>query len=134
MIYGPKDDGTYVVEFMTADGDVLRLAPGRSRSASDEDDSAHPQTRQRLPVGRSKDWPKFKNPGAPAVKAGRPRRSGDGEVAPGSLASTFVQKIDVSGPLLPKLNWRPSRASPRFLLILVERQSWSHPTAAPARS
>jgi hypothetical protein len=23
MIYGPKDDGTYVVEFRTADGDVL---------------------------------------------------------------------------------------------------------------
>jgi hypothetical protein len=49
---------------------VLQLAPGRSRSASDEDDSAHPQTRQRLPVGRSKDWLKFKNPGAPAVKRG----------------------------------------------------------------
>jgi hypothetical protein len=29
MIYGPKDDGTYVVEFMTADGDVL-LKPGGS--------------------------------------------------------------------------------------------------------
>jgi hypothetical protein len=23
MIYGPKDDGTYVVEFRTAEGDVL---------------------------------------------------------------------------------------------------------------
>jgi hypothetical protein len=27
MIYGPKDDGTYVIEFMTADGDV-RGCPG----------------------------------------------------------------------------------------------------------
>jgi hypothetical protein len=26
MIYGPKDDGTYVVEFMTADGDVLAIS------------------------------------------------------------------------------------------------------------
>jgi hypothetical protein len=26
MIYGPKDDGTYVVEFRTADGDVLAIS------------------------------------------------------------------------------------------------------------
>jgi hypothetical protein len=26
MIYGPKGDGTYVVEFMTADGDVLAIS------------------------------------------------------------------------------------------------------------
>jgi hypothetical protein len=29
MIHGPKDDGTYVVEFMTADGDVLSISDGR---------------------------------------------------------------------------------------------------------
>ena len=33
MIYGPKDDGTYVVEFMTADGDVLASqSQGRRRT------------------------------------------------------------------------------------------------------
>jgi hypothetical protein len=26
MIFGPKDDGTYVVEFRTADGDVLAIS------------------------------------------------------------------------------------------------------------
>ena len=26
IIYGPKDDGTYVVEFMTSDGDVLSIS------------------------------------------------------------------------------------------------------------
>ena len=25
MIYGPKDDGTYVIEFRTADGEVLAI-------------------------------------------------------------------------------------------------------------
>jgi hypothetical protein len=29
MIHGPKDDGTYVVEFRTADGDVLSISDGR---------------------------------------------------------------------------------------------------------
>jgi hypothetical protein len=29
MIYGPKDDGTYVIEFRTAEGDVLSISiPG----------------------------------------------------------------------------------------------------------
>ena len=29
MIYGPKDDGTYVVEFRTADGEALAISiPG----------------------------------------------------------------------------------------------------------
>jgi hypothetical protein len=32
MIYGPKDDGTYVVEFMTADGDVLSISIPRSET------------------------------------------------------------------------------------------------------
>jgi hypothetical protein len=35
MIYGPKDDGTYVVEFMTADGDVLSISIPRDRGACD---------------------------------------------------------------------------------------------------
>ena len=26
MIYGPKDDGTYVVEFRTADGEALAIS------------------------------------------------------------------------------------------------------------
>jgi hypothetical protein len=43
MIYGPKDDGTYVAEFRTADGDVLaisiqgprRMSCGTSPSSDD---------------------------------------------------------------------------------------------------
>jgi hypothetical protein len=33
MIYGPKDDCTYVVEFRTADGDVLSISIPRSEAA-----------------------------------------------------------------------------------------------------
>jgi hypothetical protein len=32
MIYGPKEDGTYVVEFMTSDGDVLAISIPRSEA------------------------------------------------------------------------------------------------------
>jgi hypothetical protein len=32
MIYGPKDDGTSVVEFMTADGDVLSISIPRNET------------------------------------------------------------------------------------------------------
>jgi hypothetical protein len=32
MIYGPKDDGTYVVEFRTADGDVLAISIPRTEA------------------------------------------------------------------------------------------------------
>jgi len=32
MIYGPKDDGTYVVEFMTPDGDVLAISIPKSEA------------------------------------------------------------------------------------------------------
>ena len=32
MIYGPKDDGTYVVEFRTADGDVLAISIPRTET------------------------------------------------------------------------------------------------------
>jgi len=32
MIYGPKDDGTYVVEFMTAEGDVLSISIPRTEA------------------------------------------------------------------------------------------------------
>jgi hypothetical protein len=31
-IYGPKDDGTYVVEFRTAEGDVLAISIPRSEA------------------------------------------------------------------------------------------------------
>jgi hypothetical protein len=34
MIYGPTDDGSYVVEFMTADGDVLSISIPRSEAAT----------------------------------------------------------------------------------------------------
>ena len=33
MIYGPKDDGTYVVEFMTATGAVLAISVPRTETA-----------------------------------------------------------------------------------------------------
>ena len=33
MIYGPKDDGTYVVEFRTAAGDVLAISIPRTETA-----------------------------------------------------------------------------------------------------
>jgi hypothetical protein len=32
MIHGPKDDGTYVVEFRTSEGDVLAISIPRSES------------------------------------------------------------------------------------------------------
>jgi hypothetical protein len=32
MIYGRKDDGTYVVEFRTAEGDVLAISIPRSET------------------------------------------------------------------------------------------------------
>jgi hypothetical protein len=33
MIYGPKDDGAYVIEFRTADGDVLAISIPRGEAA-----------------------------------------------------------------------------------------------------
>jgi hypothetical protein len=33
MIYGPKQDGTYVVEFKTAAGDVLAMSIPRTETA-----------------------------------------------------------------------------------------------------
>jgi len=33
MIYDPKDDGTYIVEFRTADGDVLAISIPRTEAA-----------------------------------------------------------------------------------------------------
>jgi hypothetical protein len=33
MIYGPKEDGTYVIEFMTAEGDVLAISIPQSETA-----------------------------------------------------------------------------------------------------
>jgi hypothetical protein len=32
MIYGPKDDGTYAVEFRTVEGDVLAISIPRSEA------------------------------------------------------------------------------------------------------
>jgi hypothetical protein len=32
MIFGPKDDGTYVVEFKTSEGDVLAISIPRSEA------------------------------------------------------------------------------------------------------
>ena len=32
LIYGPKDDGTYVVEFRTADGDALAISIPRTEA------------------------------------------------------------------------------------------------------
>jgi hypothetical protein len=32
MIYGPKDDGTYVVEFRTAEGDLLAISIPRTET------------------------------------------------------------------------------------------------------
>ena len=33
MIFGPKDDGSYVVEFRTADGEVLSISVPRNETA-----------------------------------------------------------------------------------------------------
>ena len=33
MIFGPKDDGTYVVEFRTAEGEALAISIPRSKTA-----------------------------------------------------------------------------------------------------
>jgi hypothetical protein len=33
MIYGPKNDGTYVIEFRTAAGDVLAISIPRTETA-----------------------------------------------------------------------------------------------------
>jgi hypothetical protein len=33
MIYGPKDDGTYVVEFRTAGGETLAISIPRTKTA-----------------------------------------------------------------------------------------------------
>ena len=33
MIFGPKDDGTYVVEFRTADGEALAISIPRGETA-----------------------------------------------------------------------------------------------------
>jgi hypothetical protein len=34
MIYGPKNDGTYVVKFKTADGEALAISVPRKRRGS----------------------------------------------------------------------------------------------------
>ena len=46
MIFGPKDDGTYVVEFRTAEGDVLAISIPRTETCV----IRHFQ--ERMPYGR----------------------------------------------------------------------------------
>jgi hypothetical protein len=58
MIYGPKDDGTYLVEFRTAEGDVLAISIPRTESAV-------------LRHFQDLSWPRR------AADAARPRRRGD---------------------------------------------------------
>jgi hypothetical protein len=45
MIYGPKNDGTYVVEFRTAAGEALAISYPRRRSRGD------PVFQERMPYG-----------------------------------------------------------------------------------
>ena len=45
MIYGPKDDGSYVVEFRTADGEALALSVPRNEA------SVLKQFQVRMPYG-----------------------------------------------------------------------------------
>jgi hypothetical protein len=35
MIYGPKNDGTYIVEFRTAEGEALAISITRNRAVGD---------------------------------------------------------------------------------------------------
>jgi hypothetical protein len=52
MIYGPKDDGTYVVEFKTAAGEVLAISIRGRRGAWDCKPREHERERRRdEPVG-----------------------------------------------------------------------------------
>jgi len=44
MIFGPKDDSTYVVEFRTAEGDVLAIS-GLDEEKRKRLDGAVPRTR-----------------------------------------------------------------------------------------
>jgi hypothetical protein len=48
MIYGPKDDGTYVVEFRTSEGEALAISIPRSETAV----IRYFQQRMRLTVSR----------------------------------------------------------------------------------
>ena len=45
MIYGPKDDGTYIVEFRTAAGEVLAISIPRSEA------SVIRHFQERMPMG-----------------------------------------------------------------------------------
>jgi hypothetical protein len=44
MIYGPKNDGTYVVEFRTAEGEALAISIPRTETAG-------PALPRRMPYG-----------------------------------------------------------------------------------
>jgi hypothetical protein len=50
MIYGPKDDGTYAVEFRTVEGDVLAVSIPRSETHWSDSPAAVP-CRQRPLTG-----------------------------------------------------------------------------------
>jgi hypothetical protein len=52
MIYGPTDDGSYVVEFMTADGDVLSISIPRSEAATSGHGDRSAIGRSRMPIAR----------------------------------------------------------------------------------
>jgi hypothetical protein len=45
MIYGPRDDGSYLVEFRTAEGDVLAISVPKSETAVIE------HFQERMPYG-----------------------------------------------------------------------------------
>jgi hypothetical protein len=47
MIYGPKDDATYIIEFRTAEGEALAISVPRTEAA------VIPNSRPRCPMGWS---------------------------------------------------------------------------------
>ena len=74
MIYSPKNDGTYVVEFMTADGEALAISvPVGETRVLNQNERLSPLKPKPRPMrsfffsGCSADWLKMKNPAAPAV-------------------------------------------------------------------
>jgi ATP-dependent DNA ligase len=64
MIFGPKPDGTYVVEFRTAKGQVLAISVPRGETAG----IVSKRKNSSYCSGRSRAWLKSKNPACEAVK------------------------------------------------------------------
>jgi hypothetical protein len=52
MIYGPKDDGTYVIEFRTSEGEALAISIPRSETSV----IRHFQERERLRPSPPRVW------------------------------------------------------------------------------